>query len=195
MNKVKNQFDPTMMVVVVDVTKGVFPDTLHYNLRDKDRTLMTVEPSFDEFGDPCYQIPRFYAERLLQNLGGRTYRLVSPTKLIIKMPNGRGGSNIVTVVAHKKCGDGQWHELSEEEILEIEAGINSDDESPLHEDEPKTPKEPKQPKTPKEPGMSKKATRKATKAVEEAPLNEIGSDPENIENDGSIPSLDDVLGE
>lgn len=195
MNKVKNQFDPTMMVVVVDVTKGVFPDTLHYNLRDKDRTLMTVEPSFDEFGDPCYQIPRFYAERLLQNLGGRTYRLVSPTKLIIKMPNGRGGSNIVTVVAHEKCGDGLWHELSEEEILEIESGINSDDESPLHEDEPKTPKEPKQPKAPKEPGMSKKATRKATKAVEEAPLNEIESDPEDIENDGSIPSLDDVLGE
>lgn len=185
---VKNQFDPTLMVVVVDVTKGVQPDTLHYNLRDKDSTIMTVEPSFDEFGDPCYQIPRFYAERLLQNLGGRTFLLVSPTKLTIKMPNGRGGSEYKTVIASKKCKDGLWHELTEEEILEIE--------SASYEEEDVIPEESKPPKKPREPGMSKRATKKSSKQVEEAPLADIESDPEDIEDDGSKnePSLDDVLG-
>lgn len=195
MNKVKNQFDPTLLVVVVDTTKGVQPDTLHYNMRDKDRTLMTVEPSFEEFGDPCYPIPRFYAERLLQNLGGRTYRLVSPMRLTIKMPNGMGGTELKTLLASKKCGDGKWHEMTEEEIQEIESASHDDEEGPV-DDNPKAQKEPKTPKVQKEPGMSKKSTRKSTKEVEAAPLADVDSDPDDIEDDGSNngPSLDDVLG-
>lgn len=200
MNKVKNQFDPTLLVVVVDTTKGVQPDTLHYNMRDKDRTLMTVEPSFDEFGDPCYSIPRFYAERLLQNLGGRTYCLVSPMRLTIKMPNGMGGTELKTLLASKKCGDGKWHEMTEEEIQEIEASFDEEDDdvdpSLSTQKVPKEPKESKTPKAPKEPGMSKKATKASSKKTEEAPLADVNSDPDDIENDGSPnePSLEDVLG-
>lgn len=185
----KNQFDPSLMVTVVDVTKGVMPDTLYYNLRDKDRSVIACEPSF-ELTDPSYLVPRFYAERLLQNLGGRTFRLVSPLKLTIKLPNGRGGSELKTITAFKRCGDGEWHELTAEEVLEIEAGPK--EEGAILPDADKPPKAPKAAdKPPKAPGMSKKATKEPTsKKVEEAPLSE-----ESIES-GSIdePTLDDVLG-
>jgi hypothetical protein len=111
-----NEFDPRLKVVVVDLTPGVPPDTLVYNERDLHKTPTHVPPEFDSCGDPCYEVPRFYAERLLQNAGGRTFRLVSPFELTIRANNGRGGYQLVKVRAWKRRPGGEWTELTEEEV-------------------------------------------------------------------------------
>jgi hypothetical protein len=181
MMNVKNQFDPKLTVKIVDVTKGVPPDVLSYNLKDKERSTLFVEPNFEEFGDPIYEVPRFYAERLLSNCGGRIFKLVSPTKLLIRVPNGRGGTDFKELVACKKRGDGEWHELTDEELEAAEKGEKLPSKPDLGPDEILN--KPVKPK--REPGMSKKATRGPT-----AP-----KAPKKIVTEKDDDSLESLLGD
>lgn len=109
-----NQFDPKMMVMVLDVTEGVPPDILYYNY-GPNQELRSFEPNFD-LGVPSYSLPRDYAERQLENAGGRTFLLYSPNKLIVRKPNGRGGTSLITLKAVKKGEDGKWIEKTDAEI-------------------------------------------------------------------------------
>lgn len=108
-----NQFDPAMQVTVIDVSQGVPPEILYFNMGPKHE-LHTYEPNFD-LDVPAYIVPRDYAERLLENAGGRTFLLYAPNTLIIRKGNGKGGISYVTLKAVKNV-DGKWLEKSDEEI-------------------------------------------------------------------------------
>jgi hypothetical protein len=109
-----NQFDPKMQVTVIDLSEGVPPEILYFNFGPK-KELLSFEPNFD-LGAPSYQVPRDYAERLLENAGGRTFKLFSPNNLVIRKSNGRGGIQYVTLNAVKKDESGAWVEKTDEEI-------------------------------------------------------------------------------
>lgn len=111
-----NAFDPRLMVRVVDVTQGVPPDVLYYTTIGAEPKTEAAPPEFERSGDPEYVVPRYYAERLLENAGGRTFRLVEPPELMVRMPNGQGGTTLKTLRAYKKRGENLWTEVTDEEI-------------------------------------------------------------------------------
>ncbi len=98
-----NQFDPQMQVTIVDLTDGVPPEVLHFNSGvGTNAKLLVFEPDLKSPGMedyPVYVVPRNYAERLLENAGGRTFRLISPDELIIRVSNGRGGKGYAKLIA------------------------------------------------------------------------------------------------
>lgn len=118
-----NQFDPTMKVVIVDVTNHVHkmqipPKVLKFT-PGKDSPGLQFPPNFEYpglVGEAVYEVPRDYATRQLENAGGRVFRLVSPNKLIIQVSNGRGGTKYDERKAWKKL-NGQWLEKTDEELL------------------------------------------------------------------------------
>lgn len=183
MKQTVNMWDPRTQVTIVDVTKSIPPDTLQYNLMDKDRTLVSVEPDFEKYGDPTYEVARFYAERQLANNGGRTFKLVSPNKLMIKVSNGRGGSEYKTIFASKKRADGEWHEMTEEEIEEIESGVSA----PLLSEETEKPAD--KPILPK--GITKKVLAKKKKV---AAQKSVETELKLEDEDAVEPTMDDILG-
>ena len=100
-------FDPSIEVTVADATPNFPPDILHFNLQDKDKTVRAVAPEFVN-DVPTYKIPRHYAERILENAGGRTFVLIDPPFLMARVSNARGGMDLVKISAKKIMPNGQW---------------------------------------------------------------------------------------
>ncbi len=118
-----NQFDPRMIVTVVDAT-GIPPEILYYNMPGPAKELVTFSPDFERYVDPSYDIPRSYAERLLQNCGGRTYVLVSPLTLTIRVTNTRGGSDLKKINACVRDPlSGKWRQLADAEVESLSAAV------------------------------------------------------------------------
>lgn len=148
-----NQFDPTMKVTIADLSEGVPPDVLHFNQgTGPNAKLLTFEPNLDTAnGTPLYVVPRDYASRLLENKGGRTYRLVSPNHLLIKVSNGKGGSGYEKIIAWVQDPmSKKWRQKTEDEISKEEppsvgpAMVDVLNKAPVKKDEDSKPEEAQQ---------------------------------------------------
>lgn len=118
------QNDPRLVIEVAEVPKpGVFPDILHYNSGFGSEKADQYPPEIKKFGVAHYRIPRAYGQRLLAATSGRQYKLIYPEELVIRVSNGRMGTEFKRVVActcHQDSkGNVMFEPLKDHEITKM----------------------------------------------------------------------------
>jgi hypothetical protein len=98
-------------IEIVDTLRGkAMPIPLVFGGRKED---VVYDYMLDQYGFPHYQVSYAHATELLANRGGRIYRLVSPSKVRVKIRNVNFQTEDTTIIAHEPMlvdGKMQWVE-------------------------------------------------------------------------------------